>query len=99
MGKHSGNGMGSAFRAYWPPARSGAAMQRDVDRRHGHDPETVRANRELDRVAGLGRHMGELVRKTRLSGAHPLEILKALADEIRHAERCVAALGAARKRR
>ncbi len=37
----SGNGMGPAFRAYWPRSRSGKAMQADLDRRYGRDPETI----------------------------------------------------------
>jgi len=44
MGRYSGNGMGPAFRVYWPRSRSGKAMQADLDRRYGRDPETIAAS-------------------------------------------------------
>ena len=96
MGRYSGNGMGPAFRVYWPRSRSGKAMQADLDRRYGRDPETIAALRELQHVAGLSRHMGDLVQKFQETEMHPLRILAALANEIRHAERCAAALKASK---
>lgn len=97
MGRYSGNGMGPGFRVYWPPARSGKAMQADLDRRHGRDPETLAADRELQRVAGLSRHLGNLVQEARLSGMHPLRTLKVLENEIRYADRCDKALKASKR--
>ena len=96
MGIYSGNGMGPAFRAYWPTARSGKAMQLALDKRHRRDPETLAAICELQRVANLNRHIDYLVQEAIMSGTHPLQILKMLADEIRHAEQCDRALKASK---